>query len=92
MANTNYVGLNGGLGVNFDRRTTSAEHALGETVIGNDDTIWLYGQATETVATGTCTINTSTWAITDAAGNHTADVAFVANEYGWVRQTAKLSA
>ena len=92
MANTNYVGANGPLGANFDRRTTTAEHALGETVVGNDDTIWIYVQASGSVATGTCTVNTSTFLVTDAAGNHTADVAFAASEYGWVRQTTKLSA
>lgn len=91
MANTNYA-TTPLLGINFDRRTTDAEHDLGTAVIGNDDTIWLYVQASETVATGTCTVNTSTFALTDAAGNHTADVAFAANEYGWVRQTTKLSA
>lgn len=92
MPNTNYVGANGPLGVSFTRRTTSPEHELGETVVGNADTVWVYVQASGTVATGTCTVNTSTWAVTDAAGNFTADTAFAANEYGWVRQTAKLAA
>jgi hypothetical protein len=91
MANTNFA-TDGSIGANFDRRTVDAEHELGTVVIGNDDTIWLYVQASQTVGTGTCTVNTSTWALTDIAGNHTADVAFATDEYGWVRQTVKLSA
>ena len=92
MANANYVGANGPLGANFARRSSAPEHALGETVVGSGDTIWIYVRASGAVATGTCTVNTTTWLVTDAAGNHTADTAFAADEYGWVRQTAKLSA
>lgn len=79
----------GHIGADFDRRTTEQEHALGEVRAGNDNTLWIYGLASGSVATGTCTYNTSTYAITDAAGLHTADVAFADGEYGWVRQTAK---
>jgi hypothetical protein len=75
------------IGVNTARRTTEAEFKVGTVVIGDDANAWTYGKASETVATGTCTLNGSTFAITDAAGNHTADTAFAANEYGWVRRT-----
>lgn len=78
-------------GFNATLRTAAPEVALGTVVLGDKDTIWVYGQATEAV-TGTCTLNTSTFAITDAAGNHTAEAAFAANDYGWVRQTAPVSA
>jgi len=91
MANTNYA-TGGTIGASFDLRTTSPDFSLGNTVIGNNDTVWIYVQAGEAVATGTCTVTTSTFALTDAAGNHTADVAFASGDYGWVRQTAKLSA
>ena len=79
------------VGGTFDRRTLAGEFELGHVVHGAEDTIWVYGQATEAV-TGTCTLNTTTFAITDVAGNHTATAAFAANEYGWVRQTAVVSA
>ena len=77
-------------GFHATRRDGDPLVALGSVVLGDKDTIWVYGQATEAV-TGTCTLNTSTFAITDAAGNHTAEAAFAANEYGWVRQTAAVS-
>ena len=80
------------VGATFSKRTTDPEFALGETVIGNADTIWVYVVADEVVATGTCTVTTSDFGLTDTAGNHTADTAFASGEYGWVRQTAKLSA
>jgi len=75
------------IGANFDRRTTDPEFALGTTVAGNDSHSYTYGKASEAVATGTCTLNASTFAITDLAGNHTAVTAFAINEYGWVRRT-----
>ena len=79
------------MAANLDERTTSPEHALGSVTLASEDNIYVYVQASEAVATGTCTVNTTTFALTDAAGNHTADVAFAINEYGWVRQTAKVS-
>ena len=77
------------LGINFTERTTSATHALGATVVGDQNELWIYVQANGAVATGTCTVNDTTFELTDAAGNFTTDVAFADNEYGWVYQTAK---
>jgi hypothetical protein len=74
------------IGVNFARRTTAAEHELGTPVLGNKNDTWVYVQASEDVATGTCTVD-SNFALTDTGGNHTADVAFAEGEYGWVRKT-----
>lgn len=74
-------------GVNFNRRTTSAEYDLGTTARGTNNTAWVYVQANGAVATGTCTVDSS-FQLTDAAGNHTADTAFADNDYGWVRLTA----
>lgn len=91
MANTNYA-IDGSIGANFARRTTTAEHDLGDTAVGNNNTVWIYVQASGAVATGTCTVNTTTFLVTDAAGAHTADVAFADGEYGWVRQTAQYTA
>jgi hypothetical protein len=75
------------IGVNTARRTTSPEFLLGMAVIGDDGNSWTYVLASETVATGTCTVTGT--ALTDAAGNHTADTAFASGEYGWVRRTTK---
>lgn len=84
---TNYP-VNPNMGFLESRRSTYPEFKVGTVFDGKEGVKWVYGQASETVATGTCTVNTSTFAITDAAGNYTADTAFAANEYGWVRQTA----
>lgn len=72
-------------GVNFNRRTTTKEFALGTVVHGTVNTIWIYVQASEAVATGTSTVTGTT--LTDAAGNFTADTAFASGDYGWVRRT-----
>lgn len=74
-------------GVNFNRRTTTKEFSLGTVVNGTTNTIWIYVLASETVATGTCTVNASTFALTDTGGLYTADTAFASGEYGWVRRT-----
>lgn len=74
-------------GANTARRTTTKEFALGTPALGAGNTTWVYVQASEAVAIGTCTANTTTFALTDAAGNHTADDAFASGEYGWVRRT-----
>nr|CRH05488.1 Protein of unknown function [Candidatus Magnetococcus massalia] len=83
--------IDGTVGVEFTKRTTAAEFALGHTVRGSANTLWIYVQASEAVATGTCTVNSSTFLLTDAAGNHTAETAFASGEYGWVRQTTGMT-
>lgn len=86
MANTRLL-TDGKAGANIDERSTVAKFKLGTIGFGEPNATFIYGQASEAV-TGTCTVNPTTFLITDAAGQHTADVAFAANEYGWVRQTA----
>lgn len=81
--------IDGQVGVNFNRRTTTREYQLGTVQKGTLNTIWIYVLAAENVATGTCTVNTSTFALTDTGGLYTADTAFVSGEYGWVRKTAQ---
>ncbi len=76
-------------GVNFNHRTTDRQYQLGTVVSGTNNTVWIYVLASEAVATGTCTVNSSTFALTDTGGNFTADTAFASGEYGWVRQTAQ---
>lgn len=74
------------VGVNFARRTTNKEFKLGTPQLDDDNRTWVYVQASEAVATGTCTVS-GAFALTDAAGSHTADAAFASGEYGWVRKT-----
>ena len=74
------------VGVNFARRTTTKEFKLGTPQLDDDNRTWVYVQASEVVATGTCTVSVA-FALTDAAGNYTADTAFASGEYGWVRKT-----
>ena len=69
----------------------TAEHALGDTTLGNDNYIYIYGKASEAVAVGTCTIDPSTYAITDAAGRHSALAAIPNGQFAWVRDDTKFS-
>lgn len=73
-------------GVNFARRTTTKEFKLGTPQLDDSNQTWVYVQASEAVATGTCTVS-GAFALTDAAGSYTADVVFASGEYGWVRKT-----
>lgn len=73
-------------GANFARRTTTKEYTLGTPQLDDSNRTWVYVQASEAVATGTCTVSAA-FALTDTAGSHTADVAFASGEYGWVRKT-----
>ena len=68
------------------RRTTNREFKLGTVQLDDSNQTWVYVQASETVATGTCTVSAA-FVLTDAAGNYTADAAFASGEYGWVRKT-----
>ena len=61
---------------------------LGQVEFGAGNTRWAYGVASGAVATGTCTYNATTFAITDTAGNYTADTALADGQEGWVRLTA----
>ena len=68
------------------------QFGLGTVKYGAGNTQWAYGVASGAVATGTCTYNATTFAITDAAGNHTADTALTDGQHGWVRLTAGATA
>ena len=74
------------VGANPSRRTAAREFKLGTSQLDDSNQTWVYVHASEAVATGTCTVS-GAFALTDAAGNYTADVAFVSGEYGWVRKT-----
>ena len=74
------------VGATAARRTTTREFKLGTAQIDDLNQTWVYVRASEAVATGTCTVSAA-FALTDAAGNYTADAAFASGEYGWVRKT-----
>ena len=85
MANSTF-GVLGFITPQFAQRDTAAVMTLGTPQIGALNDTWVYVQASEAVATGTCTVSAA-FALTDTAGNYTADTAFVSGEYGWVRKT-----
>lgn len=66
--------------------------ALGQVLLGTDDTAWVFVTADVAVAAADAdfTLNTSTWHITSASGGtgYTTPVAFAAGDSGWVRKTA----
>lgn len=73
-------------GPGFAFRDTTASLAVGTPNLGNKNDTWVYVYATENVATGTCSVDSS-FNVTDAAGDYTADTAFTTGQYGWVRKT-----
>ena len=85
MANSTF-GVLGFITPQFAQRDTAAVMTLGTPQIGALNDTWVYVQASEAVATGTCTVSAA-FALTDTAGNYTADTAFASGEYGWVRKT-----
>ena len=76
-------------GAQANRRTSTPEFKVGTTNLDDSNRTFVYvGPATNAIAAAaTCTV-TGAFAVTAAAGNHTADTAFAAGEYGWVRKTA----
>lgn len=85
MANSTF-GVLGFITPQFAQRDTAAVMTLGTPQIGALNDTWVYVQASEAVATGTCTVSAA-FALTDTAGSYTADTAFASGEYGWVRKT-----
>lgn len=72
---------------NLNQADATADHNLGDVLLGDGNTVWIYGQASEAVATGTCTISTTTYAITDAAGRHTTAFAIASGEFAFVQDS-----
>jgi len=73
-------------GIGFADRKTTPDFGLGTPTLGNKNDTWVYVLATEAVATGTCSVDSS-FNLTDAAGNYTAPYTFNSGEYGWVYKT-----
>ena len=75
-------------GANVARRTTTKEFALGTAQIDDQNRTWVYVQADVAVAAAAAPVVSATFHLTAATGgSYTADTAFAANEYGWVRKT-----
>lgn len=76
------------VGVNFARRTTDKEFKLGTPQLDDSNQTWVYVQANVAVAAAQAPVVSAAFALTAATGgSYTADTAFAANEYGWVRKT-----
>lgn len=75
--------------VNFKNRTTTPEYDLGTVVIGNENTAWIYVVADVAVAAAAAPVMSAAFHLTAGTGGtiYTADTAFAANEYGWIRKT-----
>ena len=77
------VGQN--LGSLSDRSQTPTT-TLGHPAIGNLNDTWVYVHAAGVVDAGAVVVDAS-FEITEGAGSYTADDAFAAGDYGWVRKT-----
>lgn len=75
------------IGIDFSLRTAEPDFGLGQPAIGNKSDTWVYVQAPAIVPVGACAVAPATWFVSTGAGNYTADTAFAAGEYGWVRLT-----
>ena len=77
------------VGANPSRRTTTPECAVGTPSLDNGNRTFVYvGPATNVIAAAaTCTV-TGAFVVNNTPGTYTADAAFAAGEYGWVRKTA----
>ena len=76
-------------GAQANRRTSTPEFKVGTTNLDDSNRTYVYvGPATNAIAAAaTCTV-TGAFAVNATAGNYTADTAFAAGDYGWVRKTA----
>lgn len=89
--NTHYV-TDGKLSIKLGTTSTTQEHALGSRASGNNGTVWRYVRATVAVSQYDTVTFTNAWLAQPATGTSVAtggnigfaQVAFAANEYGWV--------
>lgn len=82
----------GMMGFDADARPTTEDFELGTTFIGDDGFVWVFVQANGAIAASQVDITVSAaFQASDGAGAlaNTA-VAFVDNEYGWVRTNIPL--
>lgn len=84
---TSYI-TDGAVGADTKRTSTTAEFKLGTVAHGDENGLWTYGVASGAISAGVVTLNTTTFAITSAAGSHTSPNAIADGSYGWVYKTA----
>lgn len=96
MTNTSYA-VNGRLGVKLSSTETTAAHRVGDTVAGNDGSVFVYVQASASITQydavridsafkiGQLTIDTGKQPVSVGF----AQVAFSTADYGWVQMTGK---
>jgi len=80
--------IDGKVGISLEKRTTAPEHALGTTVLADSNKGYVYVQANGAIAAAAAAAVDASFNATSGAGNYTADTAFAANEYGFIRKTA----
>ena len=76
------------VGANPSRRTATPEFKVGTSSIDDSNRTWVYvGPAANAInAAAPCTV-TGAFVVNSTAGSYTADTAFAAGDYGWVRKT-----
>jgi hypothetical protein len=78
----------GGIGKTYSKRTLNAEFKLGTPSLSDQNDTFVYVQAPALIAAAaTCTVSQATFIAASGAGTYTADTAFAAGEFGWVRKT-----
>jgi len=76
------------VGANTDRRTQTQEFDLGTAAIDNQNRTWVYVIADVAVPAANAPVMSAAFHLTaNSGGSYTADTAFAANDYGWVRKT-----
>ena len=75
-------------GAQANRRTSTPEFKVGTTNLDDSNRTYVYvGPATNAIAAAAACTVTGAFAVNATAGNYTADTAFAAGDYGWVRKT-----
>ena len=76
------------VGANPSRRTTTQEFVQGTSATDDANRTWVYVKSNVTVAAAAAPVMSAAFVLTaGTGGSYTADAAFAAGEYGWVRKT-----
>ena len=82
----------GMMGFDADARPTTEDFELGTTFVGDDAHVWTFVQANGAIAaTQTDIAMTIAFQASDGAGLLANTIAFVDNEYGWIRTNIPLA-
>ena len=76
------------VGASATRRTPNQEFALGTTQLDDQNRTYVYVRSNVAVAAAAAPVMSAAFLLTaGTGGTYTADAAFAAGEYGWVRKT-----